>query len=166
MMEVLKNNFILLIVFFSLFVDLLVGLQGITIPAVLSLIFAYLIYLMTKSLIVFVIVFLILFGILYIVKLNNFAQKINTSTSGIFHLDILFMPIKKLVGTLDKDYRLYLRLVDQKGFFRKKIGDNVYRIFFTIAGTHTCYCDEPLEWGDVVKVKKVKDGKIYVEKVS
>ncbi len=76
----------------------------------------------------------------------------------------------KQLDKLQPTKKIYYRLTGQYGYVIKKFDEEQYIIRFNIGAfgrsKFRCYSDEALERGNKVQVKALKDGKIYVEKVS
>lgn len=147
--------------------DIMFSLNGFLIPVALSVIISYIIFIQVHSIYYLVIAFPLILFILYFYKFSRLANKLKSSTvDGYFNLQMLFIP---LFEKLQPSKKLYFKLAGQKGYVIKKLGDNLYRVRFNIGAfgktKFFCYSDEPLEWGNQVKIKELKDGKIYVEKV-
>lgn len=168
-MEVKTAEIILLISLSTvLMLDLIFSLRGLLIPIALSVIISYVIFVQVQSVDYLIVSFPLILFILYFYKFSKLSRKLKTSTiEGYLNLQMLFIP---LLEKIQPSKKLYFKLVGQKGYVIKKLGDNLYRVRFNIGAfgktKFFCYSDEPLEWGNQVKIKELKDGKIYVEKVS
>ncbi len=169
MMEV-KTAEIILLIYLStvLMLDLIFSLGGLLIPIALSAIISYVIFLQVQSIDYLIFAFPLILFILYFYKFSKLSGKLKSSTvEGYLNLQMLFIPIFE---KLQPSNKLYFKLAGQKGYVIKKLGNNLYRVRFNIGAfgktKFFCYSDEPLEWGNQVKIKELKDGKIYVEKVS
>ncbi len=169
MMEVKTAEIILLISLSAvLMLDLMFSLGGLLVPIALSVIISYVIFIQVQSIDYIIFAFPLILLILYFYKFSKLSRKLKSSTiEGYLNLKMLFIPIFEKLQPSEK---LYFKLAGQKGYVIKKLGDNLYRVRFNIGAfgktKFFCYSDEPLEWGNQVKIKELKDGKIYVEKVS
>lgn len=165
------------IITFILLIDFLFLFEGLLIPIALAVIFVYFLSYHISFYYYLTVLFPVILFLLYFYKFSRFARKLKRSTNGYIDIRIFRIPITKLVELfmklLDKlqpTKKIYYRLTGQYGYVIKKFDEEQYIIRFNIGAfgrsKFRCYSDEALERGNKVQVKALKDGKIYVEKVS
>lgn len=165
MMEVVRvESFLIYVISFILAMDFLLVYDGLLIPLALALLITYFLSLEINSPIIVLSMFPFILLVLYFYKLNKFANKLRTSKEGYMDLRILHLFLDKI----QPSEKVFKRLLGQYGYVLKNYHDGSYLIRFNLGAfgrnKFTCFSEEPLERGDRVALKELKNGKIFVRK--